>query len=215
MEDETGTKRNWRKEDRGLYLPGTTPVLVDVPEFPFFEIVGKGNPERPEFGAEVASLFALSFGVKMMPKKGTAPLGYYSFQVHPLEGVWDLPEAAQRRPLDRSALTYRLQMRQPDFVTEEVAQDVLRRTVAAGKLPVPPERVRLVHVREGRCVGVMHIGPFHREPESFAKIEAFLAGQGLVRTEGAHREIYLSDFRRENPETFRTVLRVRVEPDER
>ena len=136
---ETG-KRDWKKDEKGLYLPGVSPVQVNVPEFGFYVIAGKGDPNQSEFGAAVGALFALSYGVKFLPKKGPAPAGYHEFSVYPLEGVWDLEpfardrvDAAGHAVLDKSALVYEAMIRQPDFVTPELAAQVLEKTAA--KIP--------------------------------------------------------------------------------
>ncbi len=65
------------------------PVLVCIPKFKFFVIEGKGNLNDTFFPEYVAVLYALSYGVKMSPKKGIIPQGYYDYTVYPLEGVWE------------------------------------------------------------------------------------------------------------------------------
>jgi hypothetical protein len=62
----------------------------------------------------------------MMPKKGVTPEGYFEYTVFPLEGVWDLAEdASQAAVLDKDKLIYTIMIRQPDFVTESLASEVI------------------------------------------------------------------------------------------
>ena len=53
---------------------------------------GKGNPNNEEFKDAVEALYSLSYAIRMMPKKGYTPEGYFEYTVFPLEGIWDLEE---------------------------------------------------------------------------------------------------------------------------
>ena len=58
---------------------------------------------------------------------------------------------------------------------------------------------------------------FDSEPESVAKIDAFLAENGFENDFASgrqHREIYLSDVRKTAPEKWRTVVRHPIRPKE-
>jgi hypothetical protein len=57
------------------------------------------------------------------------------------------------------------------------------------------KQVALTALDEKLCVQALHTGPYGREPETVARMEAFAAGQGY-RLEGWCHEIYLSDPRR-------------------
>jgi hypothetical protein len=59
---------------------------------------------------------------------------------------------------------------------------------------------------EGKCVQMMHVGPFSTEPESLKEIEKFCSENKLAKN-GLHHEIYLSDFRKTKPEKLKTILR--------
>ena len=63
---------------------------------------------------------------------------------------------------------------------------------------------------EGLCVQIMHLGPFDSEPESVAKMDAFIREQGCANDlseDRQHHEIYLSDARKVPPEKWKTVIR--------
>lgn len=64
---------------------------------------------------------------------------------------------------------------------------------------------------EGECVQMLHVGSFDSEPESFQKMEDFAVKENLNRISKVHREIYLSDERKVEPEKMKTVLRFKVE----
>jgi hypothetical protein len=73
------------------------------------------------------------------------------------------------------------------------------------------KQVALTALDEKLCVQALHTGPYGREPETVARMEALAARQGY-RLEGWCHEIYLSDPRRVAPEKLRTILRIPVAP---
>ena len=73
-------KHEWRKKEKGIYLPKNEPVRIQIPEFGFFSIGGEGNPNDEFFAEYIWVLYSLSYAIKMRPKKGTAPEGYFDLQ---------------------------------------------------------------------------------------------------------------------------------------
>ena len=204
-------KYEWKKQDKGLYLPKNQPEIVMVPPMRFFMLDGRGNPNNEDFAEAVGVLYSLAYAVKMMPKKGVTPEGYYEYSVFPLEGIWDLaPEARELKVLDKDSLVYTIMIRQPDFVTEEIAK---RAAEAAAKKTKHPllSKVRFGCIDEGLCVQMLHIGHYDSEPASFAVMEEFCRAYNLNRISKVHREIYLSDARKTPAEKLQTVLRFKVE----
>lgn len=205
---------DWKKHEKTLYLPGDAPVRISVPKFRFLAVDGRGEPSGTEFSRRVEALFSLSYAIKMAVKKGISPFESVDYAVYPLEGIWDLAGDSipvKGAPIDKKALVYTLQIRQPAFVTSEYVRQVVEST-RAKKPQVSFEGVRFEEFEEGACLQVLHRGPFDDEPRSFAVLDAALAATGLKRRSHAHREIYLGDFRKTSPEKLRTVLRVGVEP---
>ncbi len=204
-------KYEWKKQAKELYLPKSQPEIVTVPSMKFFMLDGKGNPNSEEFSEAVGVLYSLSYAVKMMPKKGVTPEGYFEYSVFPLEGVWDLaPEARGLEVLDKNSLIYTIMIRQPDFVTEGTARSALESTVKKTKHPML-EKVRFGSIEEEMCVQMLHLGSYDNEPGSFAKMEEFCKANNLRRISKIHREIYLSDARKTAVEKLQTVLRFKVE----
>ncbi|WP_339316713.1 GyrI-like domain-containing protein [Paenibacillus sp. FSL R10-2734] len=207
------TKYEWKKQDKALYIPGQKPVLIDVPEMQYFTIQGKGDPNGEVFKVHVEALYAMSYAIRMMPKQGVTPEGYFEYTVFPLEGHWDLDEEGRKLDyLDKKHLVYTLMIRQPSFITEELFGWALEQ-VQRKKKQINVEAVRFEKITEGPCVQAMHIGSYDNEPETFALMEQYCAEQQLRRAEKTHKEIYLSDARKTVPEKLKTVLRFRVERD--
>jgi len=201
------TKVDFKKRDKELYLPKTEPVLVEVPPMLFLMVDGKGDPNGEAYQLAVQKLYALSYGIKMSKMGDDKPDGYYDFVVPPLEGLWDSINVGYDPNRDNWLWTSMI--RQPEFVTEDFLNRVKERTVK--KNPgLDLSDVRLAVFEEGLCVQILHIGPYQTEPESVAKMKAFLKANGLTENfddTRKHHEIYLSDPRKTGPEKMKTVLR--------
>ncbi len=203
-------KHEWRKHEKARYLPKTKPELITVPSFNFFVLDGTGNPNDKNFAEAVGVLYSLAYGVKMLPKKGVNPDGYFDYSVYPLEGIWDLSEAAKKaKRFNKNDFVYQIMIRQPDFVTSKLAAEVL--AIVKNKKPHPLlNDVHFKAIEDGRSVQVMHCGRYDDEPESFNKMDEFCEENGLVRAQLTHREIYLSDPRKTAADKLKTVLRYAV-----
>ncbi len=194
-----------------LYAPGTEPSLVDVPEMTFLTAEGSGDPNEleGEFTKAVELLYGIAYTIKMSPKTGSAPLGYFEYTMPPLEGLWWFGDGAvDALTADKSLYHWTAMIRQPEFVTPEffawAAGEVKR------KKKLDTDRARLTRFQEGLCVQCMHIGPYATEPETIERMHAYAEAQGLLcdlSDERKHHEIYLGDPRRAAPEKMRTVLR--------
>ena len=204
-------KYEWKKQAKELYLPKNKPELVTVPNFKFFMIDGKGNPNSEEFSEAIGVLYSLAYAIKMLPKKNIIPEGYFEYTVFPLEGIWDLAEEARAlEVLDLNSLIYTIMIRQPDFVTDKLAQEVIDSVKLKKPHPLL-DKVSFNRLEEGLCVQMLHIGPYEDEPKSFSLMEDYCAQHKLRRSTMVHREIYLSDARKTQPEKLKTVLRFKVE----
>ena len=87
------------------------------------------------------------------------------------------------------------------------------RTLARSKDVPALGLVRFETFAEGRAAQVLHVGPYASEPETIARLHAFIRQEGMVPT-GRHHEIYLGDPRRSAPERLKTILRQPVKPSE-
>lgn len=104
-------------------------------------------------------------------------------------------------------------IRMPEFVTE--AEFAWARDEAARKKNLDCGGAKLMTLREGLCVQILHLGPFDAEPVSIRRMEGFIAAQGYrpdFSPARRHHEIYLSDARRVPPEKRRTVIRLPIAP---
>jgi hypothetical protein len=206
-------KHEWRKHEKEVYIPKNKPEIIIVPEFKYFTINGSGSPNEAYFADYISVLYSLSYGVKMSLKKGIVPEGYVDYTVYPLEGFWSLNEEAKKifnGTFDKKDLVFKLMIRQPDFVDDNMAFHVLE-MIKKKKPHRLLNEIRFESINEGKCIQMLHIGSYDNEPESFSCMEEFTSENQLTRKSKDHKEIYLSDFRKTAPEMLKTTLRFQVE----
>ena len=203
-----------RRQWASLYQPKPGRYeVVDVPELRFLAIDGRIEPgSSPDtsagFAADTAALYGLAYTIKFaLRKRADSPLDY---PVMPLEGLWWITEGDfdLARP---DNWHYTLLILVPDLVgADELAAGVASLRKKRGDQP-EFAALRLHRFAEGRCVQVMHIGPYATEPTTLATLPGFLADAGLVDLVGSaggkHHEIYVGDPRKAAPDKLKTILR--------
>lgn len=204
-------KYEWRKNDKNMYIAKETPAVVDIVQYAYFTLEGQGDPNGEAFSEAVGVLYALSYAVKMLPKKGPAPAGYYDYTVFPLEGVWDIADKTKAgQPIDKDNLKYTIMIRQPDFVTDDLAKRIIG-DVGRKKPSAQLKSVRFERMTDGLCVQMRHTGSFDSEPQTFALMQKYCDDNGYRRIQLSHKEIYLSDPKKTPADQLKTTLRFSVE----
>jgi len=201
---------DFKKEYKDLYAPAGVPSLIDVPAMHFIMVDGKGNPndEEGEYSSAIEILYGLSYTIKMSPKSGPAPAGYYEYVVPPLEGLWWLNDSSMDF-VKKDKFLWTSMIRQPDFVDQTVFE-AAKAVFSHKKKNLDLSKARFVTWQEGLCVQVMHTGPYEDEPASVAKIDAYIRENGLYQDIGEtrrHHEIYLGDPRKTEPAKRKTIIR--------
>lgn len=203
-------KHEWRKKEKDIYLPKTTPTIYNDFQKMYITVQGKGHPESETFSLNIELLYALSYSIRMMPKNGVTPEGYYEYTVYPLEGIWDLSEEGRKLDyLDKNHFVYKLMIRQPDFISEDLFRTAIEH-VRAKKKQLPVDMAKFEQLADGLCVQMMHNGSYDDEPASFMLMDTYCEEHGLTRIDKRHKEIYLTDARKTAPEKLKTVLRYKV-----
>lgn len=203
-------KFEWKKHAKELYMPKEKVELLSFPEFKFFMIKGKGNPNDEQFSEGIGVLYSLSYAVKMMPKSGVTPEGYFEYTVFPLEGIWDMTEKGkQEDTINKNEFVYTIMIRQPDFVTKEIAEKAIE--IVKKKKPHPLlEDVIFDTMEDGLCVQMLHVGYYDDEPHSFQLMKKYCEENNLERASHNHREIYITDARKTEKDNLKTVLRYKI-----
>lgn len=204
---------DFKKEYKEFYLPKTKPTLVTVPPMNYLAVRGKGDPneENGAYQQAIGLLYGVAYTIKMSKKGDHRIEGYFDYVVPPLEGFWQQEGADAADAIDyahKERFVWVSVIRLPDFVTK--ADFAWAMQEAAAKKKQDFSAVEFLTVEEGLCVQCMHIGPYDREPETVAAMDAFVAANGytndLTETR-CHHEIYLSDVRKTAPDKLKTVIR--------
>ncbi len=187
------------------YTAKKTPVLLDVAEATYLSIDGRGEPGGTVFTDKIGALYGVAFTVKMTRKFA----GQQDYAVCKLEAQWwaDGGEPCFAR-VSKDQWCWKLLIRTPDFVKADELSKAVAVLLKRGKTQSVQE-VRLETLTEGKCVQMLHVGPYDREPETIAVMKAFAEKKGF-QFHGRHHEIYLSDPRRVPAEKLKTILRVPV-----
>jgi len=190
------------KKHKDEYVAGKQPVLVKVGPAKYLTIEGTGGPAGEVFQAKLAATYGVAFTIKMTRKFA----GKGDYKVCHLEGLWWAGhKGGDFMSIPRERWRWKLMLRVPDVITE---RDLTAAKQALREKGKPPdfEQVRLERITEGRCVQMLHVGPYSDEPGTLARIAEFAQAEGL-KLHGLHHEIYLSDPRRVPPQRLRTILR--------
>jgi len=185
------------------YVKPRTPVIIATRPGRYLTIAGRGNPNGPVFGEKVGALYAVAWTIKMEKKR----MGR-DFKVAGLEGLWwSAGGSAAQWMIEGRRVDWRwkLLIRVPDFVKRPCLAGAVRLLRAKGKGKTVAA-VKLETIAEGRCVQVLHVGPYMDEGPTMDAMLAAAKAEGL-RFTGRHHEIYLSDPQRVKPERLRTILR--------
>ena len=196
----TTVKLDMAKEFKAYYTAKINPEFVEFKDVQFLTILGKGEPGGDEFSSKVEAMYSLAYGVKNICKKQER-----DFTVPKLEGLWWVESNMPALEVPREEWRWKLLIRIPDFVSldtvEKAKEDVFKK-----KGIELIKEIKLEEINEGKCVQVLHIGPYSTEPETIEKMRDFMNKNDLVEN-GLHHEIYLSDPRKVMLEKMKTILR--------
>lgn len=174
---------DFKKTQKELYNPKTTPSIVDVPQMTFIKVDGQGDPNTSaEYSSAVELLYSLSYNIKMNNKK------ILDYVVLPLEGFWDWDESKDKTKFKWTAL-----IRQPDFVNAQIFEKS-KEEVKKKKDYLDVNRATLITIEEGLCVQAMHIGSYDDEERTIKSLHSFAEENGYAIDIGEnrrHHEIYL------------------------
>jgi len=201
------SKLDLRKELKQFYTARKKPSITDVPPGRFLAIMGRGEPGGSAYQAALNALYSLAYALKFKCKAEGR-----DFTVMTLEGLWWWDEEGVFSLEDappREEWNWKSMMRQPDFITGEMLEEI--RPQVREKKGIPEvDEVKLETFHEGLSAQIMHVGPYSEEEPTIERLHAFIAENGY-RIRGLHHEIYLSDPRRTAPERWRTIIRQPIE----
>jgi hypothetical protein len=192
-------KIDFAKTHKELYTATRKVKEVVADKGTFLSVKGKGEPGGKIFQDAIGELFTLVYTTKFTLKFA----GTMDFAVGKLECLW--PEDPSKLP--PAEWTWQLLIRIPDTLTSsELAQ--VRKDILAKK-QVDTKEVKRITWKEGRCLQVMHVGPYNEVGPIYQQLCEHAVGLGLEATGPGH-EIYISDPRRVAPAKLKTIIRMPV-----
>ena len=202
---------DFKKENKELYQPATTPFIVQVPPMNFVAVRGCGDPnaDGSAYKRSIGLLYGVAYTIKMSKMGSRKMEGYFDYVVPPLEGLWWTATGVFDYS-DKQAFNFISMIRLPDFVQR--ADVYWAKEEAARKKKADFQAVDFLTYDEELCVQCMHIGPYDNEPATISAMERFAAGQGyhIDLGERLHHEIYLSDPRKTAPEKTKAIIRLPI-----
>lgn len=193
------------EDHKAEYAATPEPAVVEVGPARYLAISGSG-----ELGAEFQKRIGLLYGAAYSIKFGRMGKGQ-DFVIGPLEGIY-WAEGHEHDFVDqpKSAWRWTLMIRVPDFLTDaDVAAAVAK--VSGGAADLPAKDMKLEKLTEGKCVQMLHVGPYEQQEPSIRKMHDFAKSQGLSLRD-RHHEIYMNDPRSTPAEKLETILRQPVSP---
>jgi hypothetical protein len=194
-------KVDYKKELREFYNPPKKNGFVDIPEMNYLMIDGKGNPNTsPDFQAAIEALFSVSYTTKFLSKKSGL-----DYVVMPLEALWYMDNMSEFGNSSKDEWQWTAMIMQPAHVSEALIQEAIE-IVRKKKDIASLDKIRFQPYHEGLSVQILYVGPFDDEHPTIVKLHQHAAENGYAVT-GKHHEIYLSDFRRVEPNKLKTIIR--------
>lgn len=186
------------------YAATGIPTVVEIDSGWFLTIDGQGHPDDAEFKGCLSALYAVAEALR----QDSAKAGRV-YELAALEAMWHLdPGYTDFDTAPRSAWNWTLCLRTPDIIGENDLDRIVERLLSENQ-PRVVSRVSLAGFEEGRCVQMLHTGPYDQEASTLAAMHAFMEQQGLTVV-GRHHEIYLTDPASTAPEELKTIIRLPV-----
>ena len=200
-------KVDFKKTLKNFYRPNSREVVaVDVPEMQFLMIDGIGSPgDSKEYQDALAALYPIAFKTKFLSKAKSK-----DYVVPPLEGLWWAENMADFTQGNRENWKWTMMIMQPDWITQDMINEAIKITKEKkSELSELLSNLRLERYLEGQAAQIMHIGPYSEEGPTVQKVHDFIQKEGgnFDGHSHKHHEIYLSDPRKANPATMKTVIR--------
>jgi hypothetical protein len=196
------------KKYKNYFTAKTKPTLSEIEPAQFLSITGKGDPSGDDFAGKIQAMYPVAYTLKFAFKsKGK------DFTVSKLEALWwfdmkkygdvGMDDAPVKIP--RKEWEYRILIRLPEFVKRKDVERAVEEVFSKKNISLV-RKLEYHEMNEGKCVQMLHVGPFDKEPETLRVMQGFME-ENNFRQNGLHHEIYLSDFRKTTPVKLKTILR--------
>jgi len=177
----------------GYYSASTEPEIVEIGKLNYLSIIGSGSPgtnifyEKKKAIKDFANHLQRQFeGTEKAFKSDIVEIFYWFDEK---EGFVDIGDFYTTIDLD--LLHYRIAMLIPGFI---VAEDI-KITAERNREISFANQLELFSYTAGKCVQLMHLGPFSGELKTLPTLQKFATENGL-RKSGMHQEIHIVHFKK-------------------
>ena len=196
-------KIDLKKTDSSYYKAGNEPQLHVFEAFNYLTIQGVCAPEDELFSKSMEALYSAAYTLKFSSKENG-----HDFVIPKLEGLWWVVSDKEFKTIPRSEWHWKLLIRMPDFVTDEMVQVAIGHAFEKKGLE-HLKAVSFESMEEGDCVQILHTGSYEEEERSIKKLMDFATSKQMAFN-GHHHEIYLSDPLKTPEERLKTIIRYPV-----
>ena len=151
------TKLDLHEKFKSEYVTPRQPAFVMVGPAKYLAITGQGAPGGDRFRAHISALYAIAFTLKMTEK-----FAGHDYKVCHLEGQWWADDGSDFHTHQPKEWQWRLLIRVPEFITQAHVDAAIKTVIEKGK-SAAANNVKLEELTEGRCVQMLHTGPYGEE----------------------------------------------------
>ena len=177
---------------------------VYVPTFWYIMIDGVGNPREQDFKLKSKAMNTMAKAIRSYYKEKDD----LTYLISPLEGMWDTYDNSKFDVTRKKMINYTLMILQPKFLTPEVFEEV-KASLENKKSNPYIKDIYLKKYEEGKCIQMLHIGPYDKEIMITKEIMEYIIVQNM-KLNGMHHEIYLNNPEKVVPEKLKTIVRYAV-----
>ena len=197
---------NLKIKYRSYYTASEQPEIIDIPEAKYISILGSGSPGTTVFYEKKKAILDFVEGLQEQyagtKQAFTSKIVeiFYWFDEEQTEFV-DIGNFYTT--VDLNLLQYRIAIRIPEYISNKDIQEI----VQLFKTNPFADDFELFIYTAGRCVQLLHLGPFVGELETLPLLQDYATEKGLKKS-GMHHEIHLVNFEPgQSQDHLKTILR--------
>lgn len=191
------------KLHKAEYSTAKKPKIIETTKSQYLVAQGQGQPGGDDFQNKIGALYAMAYTAKFQSK-----FAGQDYTVCKLEAIYGIDGQDHHEfcTLPPEEWKWKLLIRVPDFITKKHLAEARAAIRERGKDEGFLDDVQLETIHEGKCVQMLHVGPYDEEQRTIDVMHEFARGEGFSPHQW-HHEIYISDPRRVPPERLKTILR--------
>lgn len=198
-------KYNIVKQDPFYHTATNTPTIVELGQYDYIKIKGRGETLSTEFNNKVNGIFFFYKMLQQTCKKQDINLTFPKLEV--IRWVQG-DNILQNQVADEDSF-WILLVRKYDFISDDLIEETKDFCIRKKNFELADE-IFTERIHIGKCIQIMHYGKIGSEIYSRKEIKKFISLNGLQEN-GFYQEVHLSYPRKVIPENMKSILRQPVE----